>query len=441
MIESSRLKRILTLALPVIGGMISQNVLNLVDTAMVGTLGNAALAAVGLGGFAAFMGQALLIGVSTGVLAMTARRKGEGNFKEMAAPLNTGLLTVLVFGIFLTTLLYFLIPEIYPFLNADVEVQNLGIPYLRYRILAAVFVGMNFSFRGYWNAVDLPKLYMSTLVVMHISNIILNYALIFGNLGAPKLGVSGAAIGTSISTIIGTLVYFYHGFKIARSNGFLVRLPYKEEIKSLVKLSIPNSLQQLFFSAGFTALYWIIGKVGTVELAAANVLINLILICILPGLGLGITAATLVGQALGRKEPEDAMRWGWDVTRIGTIGIFIIGLPLAIFPEFFLSIFIHDPITLSVAKLPIQISGLTIFLDVAGLILMNSLLGAGDSKTVMYISVGLQWVVFLPTAYIVGPILGYGLYHLWILQCSYRLIQFVIFAALWRRGTWKSIKI
>ena len=76
------------LALPIIGGMVSQNILNLVDTAMVGTLGDAALAAVGLGGFVNFMFIALILGVSTGVQVMTARRKGEGRFGDLALPLN-----------------------------------------------------------------------------------------------------------------------------------------------------------------------------------------------------------------------------------------------------------------------------------------------------------------------------------------------------------------
>ena len=117
MVSGPRLRRILTLALPIIGGMVSQNVLNLVDTAMVGTLGDAALAAVGLGGFATFAFMAPILGLSTGVQVMAARRKGEGRFNETALPLNAGLLLVLVGAPVLTLILYQLIPAIYPMIR------------------------------------------------------------------------------------------------------------------------------------------------------------------------------------------------------------------------------------------------------------------------------------------------------------------------------------
>ena len=94
--DASRRNRILGLALPIIGGMVSQNLLNIVDTAMVGFLGDAALAAVGLGGFVVFMCQALILGISTGVQTTAARRKGEGRPDRAAAALNTALLLVLL---------------------------------------------------------------------------------------------------------------------------------------------------------------------------------------------------------------------------------------------------------------------------------------------------------------------------------------------------------
>ena len=187
MVDGPRFRRILTLALPIIGGMVSQNILNLVDTAMVGSLGDAALAAVGLGGFANFMFMALILGVSTGVQVMAARRKGQGLLDQTALPLNAGLAMVLALAPLMTAVLIFWLPDIYSLLNSDVEVIEQGVPYLRWRVLAITIVGCNFAFRGYWNAVDLSRLYMGTLVVMHATNIFLNWVFIFGNLGVPAL--------------------------------------------------------------------------------------------------------------------------------------------------------------------------------------------------------------------------------------------------------------
>ncbi len=440
-IAPDRRTRILALALPIIGGMVSQNVLNLVDTAMVGVLGNAALAAVGLGGFALFMSQALILGLSTGVQATVARRKGEGRLNETAVFLNAALLIVLIFGPLFSALLYGLVPLFYPYLNGDPDVIRQGVPYLQVRILATVFVGMNFSFRGYWNAIDMSRLYMSTLIVMHASNIFLNWVFIFGNLGAPELGVTGAGLASALSTVIGSATYFWLGSRHARVNGFLKRKPRRREIASVVRLSLPNGIQQLFFAAGFTVLFWIVGQVGTKQLAAATVLINVTLVAILPGLGLGLAAATLVGQALGRGDPDDAYRWGWDVAKFAVVILGLLGVPMWLVPDLMLSAFIHDPETMDLARWPIRLVGLTMAIEAVGLVLMHALLGAGDSKRVMLVAVSAQWIVFLPIAYLVGPALGFGLLGIWILQGTYRTLQAGLFRKLWEQRDWARIRV
>ena len=172
MLLNARRRRILSLALPIIGGMVSQNILNLVDTAMVGHLGDNALAAIGIAGFAAFMATALITGLSTGVQAMASRRLGEGKGDQMAVPLNGGLLLGLAMAIPLTGLLYTYTPQLFPFLMSDPEVVDIGVPYLQIRMLAIGAVGMNFVFRGYWNGVNMSRVYMRTLIVMHAVNIL-----------------------------------------------------------------------------------------------------------------------------------------------------------------------------------------------------------------------------------------------------------------------------
>lgn len=421
--------------------MVSQNVLNLVDTAMVGTLGNAALAAVGIGGFVVFMCQAFILGVSTGVQAIASRRKGAGRTSEMAIPLNAGLLLVFLISPFITWLVLSLTPGLYPFLNSDPEVIEQGVPYVQVRIIAVVFVGMNFAFRGYWSAIDLTRVYMQTLIIMHSLNIVLNYVLIFGKLGAPALGVMGAGLATTIATGVGTAIYFVLALGRAREHGFLKGLPPFSEIKTLVHLSTPSGIQQTFFASGFVALYWIIGKVGTPELAAANVLINITLVAILPCLGFGIAAATLVGQALGRNDSNDAEQWGWDVAKVALCVIFVVGIPMWVAPDLLLKGFIHDHDTLDIARVPMRLVGLLIAIDAIGLVLMHALLGAGDAKRVMMVSITAQWILFLPVAYLAGPILGYGLLALWVLQGAYRAVQAGVFVQLWRQREWASIRV
>jgi len=436
-----RTRRIVWLALPIIGGMMSQNIMNLVDTAMVGTLGDAALAAVGLGGFANFMFMALLLGLSVGVQTVAARRKGEGKLDEMAVPLNGGLLILLCIAPVLSVILYWAVPAIYPHLNGDPEVIEQGIPYLQARVLAMLFMGANFAFRGYWNAIDLPRLYMGTLVVMHAANIFLNWVLIVGNLGAPALGTHGAGIASAASTVVGFSIYVWLGLRHARGAGFLQRIPSRAQLGLLARLSLPSGIQQLFFSTGFVVTFWIIGQVGTREMAAATVILNLTLVALLPGLGLGLAASTLVGQALGRGDADDASRWGWDVARIGMVGLALLGLPGAIWPELLLGVFIRDPETMAVASLPMRLVGIGMAIEGLGMVMMHALLGAGDARRVMKVAVLMQWGGFLPLAYLAGPVLGFGLTFIWCMQVGYRAAMAGVFTWFWVRRDWARIRV
>jgi putative MATE family efflux protein len=444
LLDRARLNRILQLALPIIAAMVSQNVLNLVDTAMVSRLpdSDAALAAVGYGGFALFVAQAVILGLSTGVQALAARRKGQGRLGETAHVLNAALLIVLFVAPALGLLLHAAIPYLYPFINDDPAVLALGIPYLQIRSFSIVFIAMNYSFRGYWNAVDLTRLYMVTLVSMHALNILLNYVFIFGHWGAPALGVTGAAIASVTAIGFGTFVYFVFGLRYAREYGFLRQLPPRADVGRLIRLSLPNGIQQLFFSAGFLALFWIIGRIGTAEVAAANVLINLMLVAFLPGMGFGLAAATLVGQALGRGDADDASRWAKDVTRVAIGVMGLLGLPLVLAPRLVLtSIYTLEPGTLELALWPLRIVGLSMVLEAVGTVLQNALLGAGDVRRVMLVTISNQWLVFLPLAYLIGVALGQGLLAIWLLQICYRSLQALVFVGFWRQRKWAAIAL
>lgn len=443
-----RVRQVLAIALPIIGGMVSQNVLNLVDTAMVGGLGDAALAAVGTGSFANFLAMAFITGLSAGVQTIASRRMGEGRQGETAEALNGALLVAVLFGLPLSIALWFVVPYVFPVLNADPAVVAAGVPYLQARLMGMVAIGMNFSFRGYWSAVNLSSLYLRTLVLMHGTNIALNWVLIYGNLGAPALGAEGAGIATTIAVYVGTGYYFVLAWRHAGPGGFLRTLPSGEVMRSIARLSLPNGLQQLFFALGFNVLFWIIahGNVGdqalaTAEVAAANVVINVTLVAVLPGLGLGIAAATLVGQALGRGDPSDAKAWGWDVVRIAAGVMTVLGLPMLMFPDVILGVFLHEPLTLDIARGPLRLVGATIGIDAVGMVLMNALIGAGASRASMVVSIGTQWLVFLPIAYVLGPVLGLGLMAIWTAQVTYRGLSALVFAHLWRRGSWASIKV
>jgi putative MATE family efflux protein len=370
-----------------------------------------------------------------------SRRRGEGREDEAAVPLNGGLFLASIGAIPLSILFIVLTPMVFPYFNSDPAVIDHAVPYLQVRMIGMLSVGVNFCFRGFWNGMGFSMIYMRTLVMMHIVNIVISYGLVFGAFGLPEMGSVGAGIGTTASLFFGTALYFFQAWKKAKPYGFWSRLPQYSTLQTILKLSIPSSIQQVTFAAGLVAMFWIVGMIGTVELAAASILNTLVLTAILPGIGLGLAAATLVGHSLGKKDPDDAKQWGWDVVKLAVLLMAAIGLPMLVMPEAILSIFTTDAHTIEIAVAPLRLIGATIFVDGIGTVLLNALLGAGASKVVLRVSLITQWGLFLPVAWLVGPVLGFGLFWVWASLVGYRWVQAMFFSWIWQKGRWQDVKL
>jgi MATE family multidrug resistance protein len=421
--------------------MASQNIVNLVDTAMVGSLGDEALAAVGMSSFVNFMAVAFMMGMSSGVQAMCARWKGAGRDGEIALPLNGGLLIAAVICIPMTVVLYLATPAILAALAPDPGVARTGSDYLQYRILGMTAVGMNFTFRGYWNAMNMSRLYMGTLISMHLCGIAMNWVLIFGNLGMPAMGAEGAGLSNAISVYIGLSVYFVLAWRYGRREGFLAGLPSRETLTTIFRISFPAGVQQLLFASGMLALFAILAQVGTREVAAGNVLINIMLVSILPSIGFGLAAATLVGQSLGAGNVNEAYAWGWRVARFAAGFVAIIAIPAVVAPDLVLRPFLHDAATRELAVWPLRIAALFAPLECVAAVLMNAHLGAGSSRSVLFVSVATQWGAFLPAAWLLGVVFGFGMLAIWIAQAAYRMLNLSLFSWSWRRRAWATVRM
>jgi multidrug resistance protein, MATE family len=438
--DRQRLTKIFKIALPIILGMVSQNVLNLVDIGFVGRLGDASQAAVGMGSFANWLLVSFLLGLGSGVQATAARRLGEGKTGETARGLNAALCISLAVGIPAAFIGMTFAGPLFGLLNDDPTVVSLGAGYLAARFAGTPFTAANVAFRGYWNGTNRSVVYLFTIVIMHVVNIVLDWGLIFGNLGLPKMGVAGAGWATSISVAVGTVLYLGLGLTLARGGGFLRLLGLAKTIPTVLRLSIPAGFQQLLFSAGFVMFFYIAGQVGTRTLAASTVLINLALVCVLPGVGLGLAGASLVGQALGRKDFADARRWGWEVVGLGSIVMGSLGLVLALGNRLWLGMLTDSQETIALAVVPLMIFGGAQFLDGVGVVLTNVLVGVGDVMWAFALNFVAQWVLFLPVAWFFAVHLEHGMIALWLGMAGYRAILATLLAARFHFGGWTKAR-
>ena len=434
---NQRLRHILLLGLPIIGGMLSQSLLNLIDAAMVGHLGETALAGVGIGSYANFMAIALVMGLGSAVQTLVARRHGEGRDQDSILALNAGLLLALGIGLPIMLLCWLLAPQLLALLNNDPAVLAIGIDYFRWRVLAVVAVGLSFAFRGYWNSSQRAGHYLRILLGMHLFNILCSYALIHGVGGLPRMGAAGAGLGTCLALHAGALS---NALSAWHERGFLRREPLRE-LRAILQLALPNSVQQFLFASGIALLFWIIGQVGTSELAIAHVLVNLSLLLILPAVGLGMAATTLVSRSLGAGDPLAARRWGWEITAVAALVLLLLGMPFWLAPHWILARFVHDPELIALGMLPLCLTGAGMLLDAFALVLAQAMLGAGASRMVMLITLGNQWLLMLPLAWLVGPLLGHGLLAIWAVYILHRIVPSLIFATLWQRRDWSAIRL
>jgi putative MATE family efflux protein len=440
MIDMARVERISSIAFPIIAGAVAMNVMSLIDAAMVGQLGDQALGGVGIAGQVFFLFLATLLGLAAGVQAIVARRVGEERLEVTGKILNSGILVATAAAAVLMLVAYFTSLPLFSIINSDPSVIDQGTTYLDLRIPSLLFVGISIAFRAYWVGVSMAKYVMISVAVTSVANVILNYILIFGHLGFPRMEVAGAGLGSTLATLMGLLVHFAVGFKHAVSNGFMRGLPPREQTISLVKISYPESVRQIAFCISVVLFYVLIGRIGTQELAAFHIVITISLLAYLPITGMGQAATTLVSEALGRKNYDDASAWGWQVSGGGFAVLTVLSLLVIAFPEPVLGLFLVDEETLALAVFPLQLGLLGHVIEGYSRVLGSSLVGAGATKLVMYLGFGIQWLFFLPLL-AVSVALGYRLDAAMWVFLAYGVLSAVVFTFTWQRGGWQQIEI
>lgn len=450
---TDRIGHIFRLALPIIGGMASQTLMNVVDTILVGQLpdSSTALSAVGYGSFAAWSIAAFLVGIGSAVQTVAARRMGEGRERASGYALTMGLWVAMLVGIPLSCAGVVGAPYVFPLFMNDAGVIDAGTPYLAMRCGAWFLIMANFSFRGFFNGVGRPRVYFTVVWLVQIINIVLSYVFIYGvNTGAqsfsiPALGVSGAALGTVAATLCGTLMYAVISRYYAGSHGAFF-LPAaldnrRQLLATLLRLSVPAGLTGLISSVGFLVFLIIAGRSGVEVVAATTLLVNLASACFLPAIGFGLAAATLVSNSLGAREPDEAFRWGRLTTVLAALILGCVGMVFVIFPEQVLGAFTHDQEIIRLALPVMIILGAGQALDSAGNVLGHALIGAGAVRAVLILNLIGMWVIFLPGAYVWGVLYNGGMIGLWIPLFIFRIGISIAAGIIFARRRWVHIKV
>jgi len=412
--------------------------MTIVDAAMVGRLGKVSVAAVGISGFSIGLVFASIAGLGMAVQIITSRRFGAGKLDELMLPVNGGLILALIIGCIIPAIAYPLAPIILELSNKDPAVVAEGLPYFQLLIFAVLPVGINGTLAGSWTGRGQTSKFTGVTIATHFFNIGLNYVLIFGKLGAPAMGIKGAALSSLISTFLSATTLFYMMYH-ERMPGFLSQKPSLALLRRMVSLMLPSSIRQMLQSAGFLVFIIMMGMLGTTAVAGTFILVRVMQVTLMPLGSIGAAGGTLAGQAMGAGRPEDAESWGYDSVKISATLLVIMGIPLMLFPKLILTLFINDPETVELAALPLRVLGANRIFFI-GLTFAALLSAVGDPKRVMYVNVGLQWFLFLPLTFLLLKF-GFGFVEVWVIRSIVAVLTPLSMGYLWYRGSWKKIQI
>jgi len=443
-LHPSDARQVIRLAYPVVLGMMSFTLLSVVDTAMLGRLGAAPLAAAGIAGVLFFAIVFSIAGIGVGVQTLTARRFGEGSLTECGAVTDTGLLLACLVGLPLTAASPWLARFLAPILSNDPAVVSLGETYLHYRFYGSAAMLANWVLRGFFAGIGETKHQMIASIATTLANLVLDYLLIFGRAGFPRMGIAGAAIASSLAIGVGTVYLAWIALSPGHRHRFgLLRRPIdvRRWAAPIVRLSLPVTGQRTLANGSWLVFFTVVSRIGTVELAATNVIRSVYHLTIMLGVGLGTASAALVGQKLGAKAPDAAERLGWEATKLAALSMGIVGILFLVAPGPILRVYTTDPAVIAAGRLPLFLLGFVQAFAGAALVLSQSLQGAGNTRFVMLAELGICGSLYLPVVYALGLRTRLGLVGAWTGEFLYWTALAAIMGWKFARGDWKRIVV
>ena len=448
-------RRIWALAWPAILANISSTLVNLVDMIMVGQLGSLAIASVGLGGQFSWFMMPVMFAVSTGTLALVARFVGAKDFEMAERVLEQG-----IYLAFLTSIPVLFLGLVWGddalrIMGASQDVINLGYSYIRIFFLFYPINFMGFAAYSALRGAGDTKTPMMLGILTNATNVILNYLLIFGKFGFPRMEVRGAALASGISITIAFmvgLVLFLRGHLVLKLK--LNLLFDVDIIKRILKIGIPATIERALFSFYNFIYISIVTRFGTIALAAHQVGLRVESMAYMPAFGFNVATSALVGQSLGAKKPEEAEKVVYESLKMVSLFMGIMAVVLIAFPKYLVMPFItrSDPNYAEVLHLA------AIYLLIVGIsevplgwifVLGGALRGAGDTKSPMYVTAVSKLLFRILPAYIFGfgislwiiNIKGMGVIAAWLAMSLETFTSAAMFWWLFKRGKWKTIKV
>ncbi|HET6840885.1 MAG TPA: MATE family efflux transporter [Candidatus Angelobacter sp.] len=433
-------RAIVLLAIPMVLEMAMESLFGIVDIFFVAHLGADATATVGITEGMLVMVFAVAIGLSMGTTAVVARRTGEQDTEGASRAAVQSMILGICAAALIFAICFPLAPRMLALMGASPAILHTGSTYTRTMLSGSGIILMLFLMNAIFRGAGDAAVAMRVLWLANLINICLDPCLILGLGPFPRLGVTGAAVSTTIGRSVGVLFQLWLLFRgsgrisIRREH---LRIYFKVMV-NIMRVAGNGVLQFLIATASWVLMVRLVQSFGSAVTAGYTVAIRIVIFSILPSWGLGSAAATLVGQNLGAKHPERAEQSVWRAGFFNMIFLGSVSLIYLAFAPRLIAIFSNDPVVVMYGANCLRIISLCYVLYAYGLVIIQAFNGAGDTFTPSMVNLVCYWIIQIPLAFLLGKHLQFGPNGIYFAIFTTEILLSIASILLFRRGRWKQ---
>jgi MATE family multidrug resistance protein len=438
--SADTMRELLALAWPIMTAMAGETVMGLVDTKLVGGLGAAALGGVGVAMTVVFLGYMVVFGLMRGVKVCVAHAVGEGHghrsVRYAQAGIALGLVAGTVFGLCTRD-----VGPLFRIIGIDAALVPYAKSFLAAYTFGAPGSAVVSALVQHRQGVGDARTPMAVGLGGNVVNALLGWALIYGHLGLPALGVRGGAYATATSEWLEASVLVALLVRDARRAGSHAQarteLPFARALREVIALGLPTGIQFGSEMLAFATFTSVLGSLGAEQIAAHQIALATIRVSFLPGAAVGEAASVLVGQALGRRSLVQADRATRAALIVAMAFMASWGVVFAVAGGWIVRLFTDDSAVAQVARTLLWIAAAFQVLDAANMVLRSALRGAKDVRVPALIGVAVVWTCIPTAAFVLGRLAGMGSVGGWLGFVAETTLGAVLMARRWRRGAWR----
>jgi MATE family, multidrug efflux pump len=437
------LAEVAAIAGPAVLHTLSDTVMQVVDSAIVGRLGVTELGAVGFAGVWLWTLSSLFVGTASGVQTFVAQEYGAGRSRACGAWAWQGLYALVPVAVAVFAVLWFVVGPFFAALGPSPELHARSVEYAQARLWGFPGVVVSMVLCSFFRGLGDTRTPLLVALVANVVNLVLTYGLVLGRLGLPAIGVAGAGIATSISLWLGAAMLFvaFRRAGVARAHATAAVSPSLAAIRRYLRTSAPIGGQWVLDMASFAVFTTVIARMGDRSMAANQAMIQLLSLSFMQAVGLSIAAGALVGRYVGARDLAAAERAHGSALKLaGVLAMVIAALFLSV-PDVLLGIFTSDRDVIALGRPLLVLGALYQLADASGIVASGSLRGAGDTRWPFLVQSTLAWVLRLPLVYVAAIVLDGGVLGAWAAELAFVMTLGVAFLLRFRGGAWRRVRI